>query len=425
MRAIIPKKSIPGGWLASAATILPMVAGLSSGSAVTDSGRPPNIVIMLADDLGYADVGIHGSELIHTPHIDSLAKQGVRFTNAYATSPVCAPSRAGLMTGRYQHRFGVRSNRDDMPGRETTIAEILRAAGYRTGMVGKWHLGRGDLGPLNQGFEEFTGYENNASLYEREMGEYLPFRFAREAVSFIERHEDEPFFLYVAFSAPHAPVRAPDEYLSRFEQVEDPMRRAYAAMVVALDDSIGRILGELKARDLDRNTLVFFANDNGGPGISEKCAAKNASSNAPLRGFKQDVYEGGIRIPFLARWPGQLEAGGHYDRPVSLLDLLPTSVVAAGAESPREPQVDGVDLLPYVRGEKSGDPHPYLFWKHHERAAVRHGRWKLVEIGDGVSLFDLALDVAEADDLAARRSDTLHSLAEALRKWKATTSSRQ
>jgi len=244
-------------------------------------GRPPNVVLILTDDLGYADLGVHGSRQIPTPQIDGLAAEGVRFSTGYAAAPVCGPSRAGLLTGRHPVRFRMHRNRDDLPAGEITIAEVLRDAGYATGAVGKWHLGRHELGPLSQGFHEYTGFHHIARRYKKEVGEFLPFHFAGQAKAFVERHAAKPFFLYLAFSAPHAPVHAPAEYLDRFTKIGNPERRAYAAMVSALDEAIGQVLAKLRELCLDDSTLVIFLNDNGGAGLASRAEAKNAAVNAP------------------------------------------------------------------------------------------------------------------------------------------------
>lgn len=402
----------------SIAVLLPvLVLTGCPGASEEGSDRPPNIVLILVDDLGYADIGVHGSKQILTPHIDSVAEEGVRFSNGYATSPVCGPSRAGLLTGRYPLRIGMHRNSDDLPAGERTIAEILRDAGYATGIVGKWHLGQDDRGPLRQGFQEYTGFHHRAPVYEEKVGEFLPLHFSRQANAFIERHADEPFFLYVAFSAPHAPVHASADYLERFTQIDDPMRRAYVAMVSALDDAIGRVLEKLREKQLDGSTLLIFLNDNGGAGMTSQARAKNAALNTPLRGFKQDLYEGGIRVPFLVRWPGRLAAGQVYASSVSAMDLFPTIAAAAGVELPADLRLDGVDLLPYLSGDAEGEPHPYLFWKHHQKVAVRHGAWKLVDVSGRPALFDLDHDPAERKDLASQHPEVVRALSGALEDW--------
>lgn len=379
--------------------------------------RPPNIVILLADDLGWADLGVHGSTEIRTPHIDALAAQGLRFANAYATASLCAPSRAGLLTGRYPHRFGMERNRDEMPASERTMAEILREAGYATGIVGKWHLGRDERGPDRQGFDEHVWFQDLSPGYEKQVGEFLPIFHTRKATEFIGRHEGRPFFLYLSFSMPHAPLRAPQEYLDRYPDIDDVARKTYAAMVSALDDAVGRVLAKLHDKGLDESTLVIFLNDNGGPGSSGIAAAKNASSNAPLRGYKQDLYEGGIRVPMIWRWGGRLQAGRIFDPVVSTMDLLPTIAASADVTLPTEPVLDGVNLWPYIEGRAEGNPHEHLFWRLRQSGAARQGPWKMVSVEGRNELFNLEQDLAERHDLSARHPEILMRLAQAYNGW--------
>src|SRR5688572_15673401 len=283
---------------------------LATSAAVA---RQPNVIVIVADDMGYADIGVHGCQDIPTPHIDSLAKNGVRCSNGYVSHPYCSPTRAGLMTGRYQQRFGHEFNpgppTDRTPGiglplTETTMADRFKAAGYKTGIVGKWHLGHTDdaFHPLNRGFDSFFGFLGGSHSYLRsgtghtaifrgkeevQEKEYLTDAFAREGVAFMEKHKAEPFFLYWAFNAVHGPMEAADKYLQRFAGIQDPKRRTYAGMLAALDDAVGRGLAKLKELGLEENTLVFFLSDNGGP------TAVNASDNRPLNGVKATTMEGG------------------------------------------------------------------------------------------------------------------------------------
>ncbi|MCX5758725.1 MAG: sulfatase-like hydrolase/transferase, partial [Candidatus Hydrogenedentes bacterium] len=342
----------------------------------------PNIVVILADDLGYADLGCQGCSDIPTPNIDSLAREGVRFTNGYVSCPVCSPTRAGLMTGRYQQRFGHEFNPGPptaaqdtfgLPLDQPTIAERLKAAGYATGLFGKWHLGfKPEMQPQKRGFDEFYGFLGGAHNYLR-VGEkanpimrgtepvadidYTTDAFAREAVSFIDRHRTVPFFLYVPFNAVHAPLEAPEKYLSRFPNIEDKKRRTFAAMLSALDDNVGLILAKLRECQLEENTLVFFISDNGGPTV------QTSSRNHPLQGFKGQVYEGGIRVPFLAQWKGRIPSGKVDDRPVIAIDVHPTALAVAGVIPPADAKLEGVNLLPYLTGQESAAPHDALFWR--------------------------------------------------------------
>ena len=352
-----------------------LVAVASSASArAAQLDRPPNILIILADDMGYAEMGCQGNKDVPTPNIDSLAKNGVRFTSGYVSCPICAPTRAGLMTGRYQQRFGFETNpgpeayadeKFGLPRSETTLAERLKAAGYVTGMFGKWHLGyQPDLQPTARGFDDFFGFLSGANNYlpntrrgaarnpilrgtqTVEEQEYLTDAFGREAVAFIEKHREKPFFVYLPFNAVHAPMEAIEKYLKRFDAIQDSKRRTFAAMLSAMDDNIGRVLETLRKHQLEERTLIFFLSDNGGP------TPQTTSSNVPLRGYKGQVLEGGIREPFIIQWKGHVPAGKVDDRPVIQLDIHPTAVAAAGQTISPDWKLDGVNLLPYLTGRE-------------------------------------------------------------------------
>jgi arylsulfatase A-like enzyme len=415
-------------------------AGLLAGdllSAEAAGSRPrPNIVVILADDLGYADLGCHGETQIPTPHIDSIARSGVRFTNGYVSCPVCSPTRAGLLTGRYQQRFGHEFNpwpwvppeKLGLPLSEITLADLLRQAGYATGVVGKWHLGQVDhFHPFRRGFDEFFGFLGGGHSYldakaqprnpilrgtePVDEKDYLTDAFSREAVAFIERHRSRPFFLYLAYNAVHTPMHATEKYLRRFPGIANKGRRTYAAMLSAMDDGIGALLGKLRQRGLTDDTLVFFLSDNGGPVVS-------SSSNLPLRAQKATVYEGGIRVPFLLQWPRRLPRGEVCDDPVISLDILPTALAAAGASLPEGGKIDGLDLLPYLTEENKGRPHESLYWRQGPRAAIRKGDWKLVRVeGKPIELYNLAADVSETNSLAREEPDQVAQLSRALASW--------
>ncbi len=405
---------------------------------VTTDGKRPNIVLIVADDQGYADIGVQGCKDIPTPNLDAIAGSGVRFTNGYVSCPVCAPTRAGLATGRYQQRFGFEMNpgpeqsaseRFGLPLTEKTIAERLKAAGYVTGMVGKWHLGyKPGLHPLQRGFDEFFGFLPGAHPYLQgpradafrilrgeepvDEKEYLTDAFKREALAFIDRHKKDTFFLYMPFNAVHSPLQATNKYLKRFPNIQDENRRTHAAMLSALDDAVGEIRGKLRETGLEENTLVFYHSDNGGPTPS------TTSSNTPLRAFKGNVFEGGIRVPFMVTWKGKLPAGKVYDQPVISLDIHPTIMAAAGVQVPADAKLDGVNLIPYLTGEKSGPPHETLFWRYGPKWAVRHGDWKLLDNGDGrVMLFNLKDDISELYDLAAKQPEKVAALRKLHTDW--------
>lgn len=440
--------------------------------ALTASGvnltakKLPNIVLLVADDLGYGELGCQGNPEIPTPNIDSLAENGIRFTQGYVTAAFCSASRAGLMTGRYQTRFGYEFNpigaqNEDpdagLPVDETTIADVLVNAGYVTGMFGKWHLGgTAKYNPIRRGFDEFFGFlheghyfvpqpytdstttwlrrkvlpgggegrwisDDQKLIYTTHMGntepdydadnpiykdgqpiveeDYLTDAFTREAVSFIDRHADKPFFLYVPYNAVHSPLQASDAYMDKFSHIEDIQRRIFAAMLSNLDDSVGTIMNKLKEEGLEENTLIFFISDNGGP------TRELTSSNLPLRDGKGSVYEGGNRVPFLAQWKGKLPSGEVYENPVVSLDIFATAAAISGADLNPEKHIDGVNLIPYLTGKNSGRPHEKLFWRINTRTAIRVGDWKLLRNpyrgqGDDWELYDLANDISESNDLA-------------------------
>ncbi|MBI4880949.1 MAG: sulfatase-like hydrolase/transferase [Planctomycetes bacterium] len=401
---------------------------------------PPNFVVILADDLGYGELGVQGSTDIPTPRIDSIAESGIRFTSAYVSSPVCAPSRAGLLTGRYQQRFGfgvnpgpeaVAEEEFGLPRSEPTLAERLKAAGYATGMVGKWHVGyRDELTPPARGFDEFFGFLSASNDYlpraDRplqirhdselvEVDQYLTDAFGQEATAFIERHAEEPFFLYLAFNAVHRPLQATAADEQRFAGTLDARRRTFAAMTAAMDDAVGEVLDCLRAHGLEERTLVFFLSDNGGP------TPQTTSSNRPLTGFKGQLLEGGIRVPFLLQWKGTLPAGRTFDHPVIALDIVPTVLAAARHPAQAQDQLDGVNLLPWLLGTEQLLPHQVLFWRHKDGLAIRKGDLKLVrlEAAERPRLYDVAADPCETTDLAEQRPEEAHALLTAWEAWNA------
>lgn len=433
------------------------ISGLWLTLACGAGAEPPNVVVIIADDLGYADVGFNGCEDIPTPNIDRIASEGVRFSSGYVTAAVCGPSRAGLITGRYQHRFGGSVNPtvdptvpNGVPRDEMTIAEMLRPAGYSSMAVGKWHLGTyPGLRPRERGFDEFYGFLSGGHDYFPENltledlsevrqqwdwyrtkllhnGErvgtdsYLTDELSDAAVDFIGREHGGRFFLYLAYNAPHTPMQATEQYLSRFPELEG-RRKVYAAMVSAMDDGIGRVLDELEHRGVSDNTLVVFLSDNGG-------ARNNASRNEPLRGAKGDLFEGGIRVPFAMRWPDQLPGGVTYSLPMTSLDIAATIVAAVGpaaASNPAKP-LDGVDIRPFVRGENPGRPYETIFWwvPGVNQVAIRHGDMKAIELTDAENerknerlLFDLARDAAESDDLSSQHTELMDELVDRVRRW--------
>lgn len=424
--------------LLSLAALASPLLPLSMQAAEQAQRRKPNIVILLADDLGYADVGFHGCMDVPTPNLNALAQGGVRCTNGYVSGPYCSPTRAGLLTGRYQTRFGHEFNPGNEPNiglplTETTMADRLKSAGYVTGLVGKWHLGSAaKFHPQKRGFDEFFGFLGGAHSYfpNRDKGEgifrgtervaekeYLTDAFAREAVAFIDRHKEQPFFLYLAFNAVHTPMHATDARLQKFSSIEDTARRTYAAMLFAMDEAVGKVTEKLRASGLEQDTLLFFFSDNGGPTM--KGTTINASRNTPLRGSKRQTLEGGIRVPFVFHWKGRLPAG-TYAHPIIQLDLLPTALAAAGVEVSPEWKLDGVNLLPFLEGKAKGKPHETLYWRFGQQMAIRQGDWKLVKYDSTpAKLYNLAEDIGEANDLVERQADKAGQLEKTWQEWNA------
>jgi len=383
------------------------VAGAAAITAAAQSRRKPNVVLFLADDLGCHDVGCWGAEDLQTPHIDSIAASGARFTNWYSAAPVCAPARAALLTGRYPIRAGVPGNGPSLRASETTIAAALKPAGYATALIGKWHLGTTpDTDPNGHGFDRFYGFHSGCIDYfshryywgeprtvnyhvlwrDRteifEDGQYTTDLFAREGVKFVRDHRADPFFLYMPFNAPHYPMHAPERYKERFPKLA-PERRTYAAMISALDDAVGQVLGALRELRLENDTLVLFSADNGATrearaGLDGKPAT--AGNNAPFRGNKFSAFDGGMHVPMAMRWPGVIPKGQVIRDLGSHLDLLPTICKTAGAALPGDRTLDGFDALPLAAsGAKS--KHDAIYWSSGGQLAVRRGPWKLVRNG--------------------------------------------
>lgn len=419
---------------------------LLAAITLADAARKPNVVVILADDMGYADVGFNGCRDIPTPHIDSLAVHGVRCSSGYVSHSFCSPTRAGLMTGRYQQRFGHENNpawlpedtKIGLPVNQTTIADVMKSAGFVTGAVGKWHLGAAPcFHPNERGFMEYFGFLGGGHIYlpgmkggveytvpllcnktPLELKEYMTDVLSVEAAAFVARHKAEPFFLYVAYNAVHTPLQAPEKYLSRFTGIADERRRAYAAMTSAMDDGIGLILRALRDNGLERDTMVWFFSDNGGPPYNV-----SPTHNDPLRGSKGTLYEGGIRVPFVVQWRGELPEGAVYEQPVISLDVLPTAAKLAGAKLADGLKLDGVDILPHLKGIAKEPPHERLFWRTGGGTAwaVREGRYKLLKPGKDAEpqLFDLNSDISEAKDIVREKPDVVARLQKAHDTWNA------
>lgn len=416
--------------------LLAAVIGLTAFALPAAPAAKPNILIIVGDDMGYSDVGFHGCKDIPTPNLDALAASGVRFTSGYVSGPYCSPTRAGMLTGRYQTRFGHEFNPDGsygLPLTEKTIADRLKAAGYVTGLVGKWHLGASaEYQPLKRGFDEFYGFFGGSHSYFESAGmwrgtnsvtelDYTTDAFGREAAAFIERHKAQPWFLYLAFNAVHTPMHATDDRLAKFASVTDPKRRTYNAMMLAMDEAIGKVRKKLADAGLEKDTLVCFIADNGGPVMPG--TTMNASKNTPLRGGKRTTLEGGIRVPFILSWAGKLKPA-VYSQPVIQLDLTATALAIAGVQAKPDWKLEGANLMPYLQGEKTGAPHNALYWRFGQQMAIRAGEFKLVRY-DGnadtqtgernqpvstLRLYNLAADIGETKDLAATMPDKVKEL---------------
>ncbi len=410
--------------------------------------QKPNFILIVADDLGFGDLSINGSTQIKTPNIDKLANTGLRFTEGYVSSPVCSPSRAGLMTGINQVKFGHDNNiGGNQPGfdpdflglplTEKTIANRLKPLGYISGIIGKWHLGDApQFHPLKRGFDEFWGYTGGGHDYfsSQPNGKgylspiqcnykmpkpitYITDDVGNESVDFIKRNKDQPFFLYAAFNAPHTPMQATEADLALYDFIEDEKRRTYAAMVHRLDVNIGKIMDAVQREGLAENTLIVFISDNGGPVNS------NASLNVPYNGQKGILLEGGIHVPFILNWQGEIPNGKIYEHPVTALDILPTFFELAGGEWKQEKEVDGVNLMPFILEDLQEIPHKDLMWRFTISAAIREGNWKLIRLPDRLPLlFNLAADISERKDVSLDYLGKTKALLKKLGEWDVTLS---
>lgn len=443
----------------------------------------PNVIILLADDLGKYEVSSYGAEHISTPNIDQIGAEGVVFEEGYVTAPTCAPSRAGIMTGRVQNRYGFETqlmefyptnmieflsgkyltntgdfvmtskpvyprewqvHKQGVPPTEINLAEILKSNGYATGITGKWHLGSSHRhAPEDRGFdyqygfhgafswftpeEHWTGvinhyHESFSAKYQWQNGrngegaitengkeireeQYLTFAIRDKAIDYIEENKDNPFFLYCAFSAPHVPFQAPVDYYCMYDHVEDENKRVYYAMISALDDAIGSIHQKVKELGIEDNTIIYFLSDNGGASYT------GATDNGPLKGGKLMQFEGGINVPFMMKWKGQIPEGIRYANPVSSTDIFATSVINSGGELPAR-DYDGVDLLPYLTGENTDEPHRRLFWRADHIWAMRDGKYKMIlSIRDGwAELYNLETDKSEEINLIEEMPELFEQL---------------
>tara|TARA_B100000963_G_scaffold39322_1_gene29208 strand:+ start:4893 stop:6296 length:1404 start_codon:yes stop_codon:yes gene_type:complete len=420
-------------------------------ASCSSDDSPPNIIVIISDDQGYADVGFHGSKEIFTPNIDRIAKNGVVFSQGYVSYAVCSPSRAGLITGRYQNRFGYTRNillapKDSLMGlpiSEQTLPEVLNNVDYKTKAIGKWHLGAHEsLVPEKRGFDEFFGFligghryfPNDLTLNDlteasRQMDgyitkiydngkrvntkKYLTEELSDNAVKFIEDNSEDPFFLYLSYNAPHTPLQATDTDLERNNHIDVEKRRTYAAMVSSMDDGVGSILDKLEEKNISENTIVIFFSDNGG------VEWYNFSDNGPLRGIKGDFFEGGIRVPFTMQWPKKIKPGIIYNKPIIALDVFATVVSAASAEKFIKNNIDGVNLIPYINGEINGSPHDYLFWKNPDKDidVIRDNRYKYIRVKDDEYIFDLDNDLSEENNIISSSTPIYQKLKLKFKEW--------
>ncbi|KAA3660938.1 MAG: sulfatase [Calditrichaeota bacterium] len=432
-------------------TFFTLIIIFISNPSISTAQTKPNILLIISDDAGYADFGFHGSKVMKTPYLDKLAKQGMLFKQAYVTAAVCGPSRAGLLTGKYQQRFGYEENNvpgymsnsalmgDEMglPLDQKTMGDYMKSLGYKTAYFGKWHQGNVDrYHPTKRGFDEFYGIRGGARSYfpfneknpnhnmenwlERDFGKrgesdkYFTDVLADETALFVERNKDKPFFAILSFNAVHTPMHAEKKDLKEFPNLTGK-RQKLAAMTLSMDRAIGRLLDKVSKLGLDENTVVIFTNDNGGPSDT------NASLNHPLSGTKANHLEGGIRVPFLMRWPGVIPKNSEYEYPISTLDLLPTFFNAGGGNAKNLDGLDGVDLLPYVLGKNKDRPHQTLYWKKENRGVIREGDWKLLRFPDRpAELYDLSKDISEVNDLAAEYPEKVREMYKKLFAWECT-----
>lgn len=448
-----------------------LAGGAPVASAQAESDPPPNFVLIMVDDMGYGDAGSYGFDPpVALPHVDRIAERGIRFTDGYVTAPMCGPSRYGLLTGVYSQRFGIQDNRDcfgrlppdalarlgltretleenRIPAGQQILNEPFRDAGYVTGLVGKWnlfaypettfcesfsviHFGA-DYWPDEHG--HYVGVDEPVPVSnskrppqwgpEREGDEYLTDRLGRQAVEFIERHAGNPFLLYLSFNAPHSPLEAKSVHRPYVAHLPSEALRMYWAMMLSLDENVGRVLNALEEAGIADHTLLAFLSDNGptfafNVGWPEEWPKELLGGTGPLSGHKAQFREGGIRIPFMIQWPARWDGGQVYTRPVSALDFYPTFLAAAGLEPPEQPMpLDGVNLIPFIDGEQSGDPHDTLYWHINQQGAVRRGDWKLLVQRGHYALFDLQQDIGETTDLQGTHPEQAQQLRELYRNF--------
>jgi arylsulfatase A len=424
------------------------------------AANPPNVVIFLADDMGNGDTSCYGAKDIRTPNIDSLAASGIRFTSYYAPAPICSPSRAGMITGRYPLRAGMSTSKNiasamgepGLPTREITIGELAKTRGYATAVFGKWHLGSiPECQPNSQGFEAFLGhhascidcfshmyyasepwyhdlYHNRTEVFED--GVHMTDIITRETLGFIDAHRDHPFLIYVAYNTPHYPVVARSKYIKMYEHLPMP-RRVAAALCAEVDDSVGEVRNRLRERGLLDNTLVFFASDNGAASPSKR--GEGGCSNVPYREYKTSLFEGGIRLPGIVSWPAKVPAGVVSDQPVVGMDIFATAAEAMGAELPKDRTIDGRSWFPLFKNPEASI-HDAIFFEWADQYAVRSGKWKYVENGfinmessrknratgaDAVYLADMVVDPGEKKNVRSQFPEVAEKLGKLHEQWRA------
>jgi arylsulfatase A-like enzyme len=412
----------------------PLDSRITSKNLKKQTTLKPNIIVILIDDAGYVDFGFMGSKDLDTPEIDKLAKGGVIFSDAHVSSTVCAPSRAGLITGKYQQRFGFEANNTGDKNTEDiglsdevkTIADVFKKNDYKTIALGKWHLGATSTDhPNERGFDEFYGFLGGGRSYfpiqnpSKELmlqhngkrvhfDGYLTDVLGDQSVQFIEKNKKNPFFMYLSYNAVHTPMHAKDSDLLKYK---NHPRQKLAAMTWSLDQNIGKLVKKLKTLNLFDNTLIYFLSDNGG-------ANNNSSKNGNLKGWKGNEFEGGHRVPFFMSWPKQINENQHFDGLISSLDIFKTSIAAATITTPDSLKLDGVNLLPYLSGEQLGNPHQELYWRKLEESAARIGNHKLIRLDNyGEALYDLSQDIGETTDLSKKDTASLHLLNRKLSQW--------
>ncbi|GAA4809793.1 sulfatase-like hydrolase/transferase [Litoribaculum gwangyangense] len=402
--------------------------------AIEKKNEKPNIIVIIVDDAGYVDFGFMGSEDLETPNIDALAKAGVIFTDAHVSATVCAPSRAGIITGKYQQRFGFEANgTGDIESGDiglsndvVTMADVFKRNNYKTIAIGKWHLGATPTDhPRYRGFDEFYGFLAGGRSYfpmhnpsrehmlqqngkQVKFDGYITDVLGNRSVSFVEENKDQPFFMYLAFNAVHTPMEAKESDLKKYQ---NHPRQHLAAMTWSLDENIGKLRNKLKELDILDNTLIYFLSDNGG-------AHNNTSKNGPLKGWKGNKFEGGQRVPFILSWPSKIKGDQKFHGLTSSLDIFSTSIAAAKIKTEDNLELDGTNLIPYLSGQKKGNPHDELYWRKLDESAVRIGDYKLIHLKDyGSTMYNLANDLGETYNLASEDSAQFNLLLNSLKEW--------